>query len=125
MTDSLRADKWLWFARFFKSRNLASMACTKRLIRINGIILTKSNRLLHVGDVLTFAQGKEIKVIKVASLGVRRGPAREAHSLYEDLSPPPESRKMTQIQSGRRDAGAGRPTKSDRRALERLRNRYL
>jgi len=118
--DWLRADKWLWFARFFKTRSLATKACTNGQIRIDGTIVSKANSKLKVGDVLTFAQGQHIRVIKVLALGIRRGPAVEAQALYEDLKPPARDNKLPPDAQAARERGAGRPTKKERRALERL-----
>lgn len=89
MADGLRVDRWLWFGRFFKSRSIASIVCATRKVRINGVAPAKANHLLRVGDVLTFPAGEVIRVVQVAALGTRRGPAAEALSLYEDLAPPP------------------------------------
>lgn len=83
----LRLDKWLWYARFYKSRTLASGACATRRMRVNGVPIAKAHQAVKAGDVLTFPQGPHIRVIRVLSLGVRRGPASEARLLYEDLAP--------------------------------------
>ena len=117
MTDeaaaSIRVDKWLWHARFFKTRGLASRLVSDGNLRINGERSTKPARAVRPGDVLTFVAGRRTRVIRIAAIGTRRGPAPEAQALYEDLSPPetpPEPR-----------VGA-RPTKKDRRALDRSRD---
>jgi ribosome-associated heat shock protein Hsp15 len=123
-TDSgaIRADKWLWFARFFKSRTLAGKLCTGGKLRINGAPVGKSHAVVRCGDVLTFPQGRDIRVIRVVMLGARRGPAAEAQALYEDLQPPDPRRNETPMTAvPRREPGSGRPTKADRRALDRLR----
>ncbi len=85
--DSLRVDKYLWFARFFKTRSLATKRANGGRIRINGNKIKKSSDTVRIGDILTFAQGNEIRVIRVLNLGTRRGPAQEAQSLYEDMTP--------------------------------------
>ncbi len=85
--DSLRVDKYLWFARFFKTRSLATKRANGGRIRINGNKIKKSSDTVRIGDILTFAQGNEILVIRVLNLGTRRGPAQEAQSLYEDITP--------------------------------------
>ena len=123
-TDSLRADKWLWYARFFKSRSLASQLCAAGKLRIDGTAVSKAHHKIRPGDVLTFPQGRHVRVIKVLALATRRGPAAEARLLYEDLSPPkPASAlpKGTPPPVGRRVAGSGRPTKRERRATDGLR----
>jgi ribosome-associated heat shock protein Hsp15 len=86
--DGLRLDKWLWHARFYKSRTLAAAACSSGRIRINGVPVAKSHRQLKPGDVLTFPHGTHIRIIRVLALGSRRGPASEARLLYQDLAPP-------------------------------------
>jgi ribosome-associated heat shock protein Hsp15 len=88
LTETLRLDKWLWFARFFKTRSLATKFCVSGRLRVNGTIVPKAHALVRVGDVLTFPLGPHVRVIKVARLGERRGPAPEAQTLYDDLAPP-------------------------------------
>jgi ribosome-associated heat shock protein Hsp15 len=119
---SQRVDKWLWFARFFKSRSLASRLCKGHKLRINRRIIDKSSATTKVGDILTFPQGNGIRTVRVLDPGVRRGPASEAQLLYEDLTPPPPVRDESDQKPAPtgRPRGAGRPTKSDRRALDRL-----
>ena len=123
---SIRLDKWLWYARFSKSRTAATLLCTDGRVRINRRRISKAHSPIRIGDVLTFPQAKTIRVIRVLSLGRRRGPATEAATLYEDLAPL-EQQKSSEPEktiSGRRSPGSGRPTKSDRRAVERLKERY-
>ncbi|HYC03074.1 MAG TPA: RNA-binding S4 domain-containing protein [Azospirillaceae bacterium] len=89
----LRLDKWLWYARFVKTRSLAAKLCTSGTIRFQGTPVTKAKHTVRPGDVLTFPLGSHIRVVKVLQLGSRRGPAPEARLLYEDLAPPtPENR---------------------------------
>jgi len=83
----LRLDKWLWQARFFKSRSLANVAVSEGQVRVNGIRATRPSREVTPGDVLTFPLGTQIRVIRILSLGQRRGPASEAEALYVDLEP--------------------------------------
>lgn len=120
--DTRRLDKWLWFARFFKSRSLATRFCVAGRLRINGKLVSKPHYGLKAGDVLTFPLGPHVRIIQVADLGLRRGPAPEARALYEDLDPPPTRRaaaSKTPV-SGSRAPGAGRPTKAERRAIDKL-----
>jgi ribosome-associated heat shock protein Hsp15 len=118
---ALRIDKWLFFARFFKSRSLAATLCSAGRVRINRQPIQKAHHAIRVGDVLTFPQGDHIRVVRVILLGVRRGPAGEARTLYEDLAPPlPAPPSMHLGAQGERESGAGRPTKADRRAIDRL-----
>tara|TARA_B100000686_G_scaffold203785_1_gene210602 strand:- start:1625 stop:1894 length:270 start_codon:yes stop_codon:yes gene_type:complete len=83
--ETQRVDKWLWYARFFKTRARATEVCRKRRIRVNRAVVTKPNHLLREGDVLTFPQAWRIRVVRVLKLGERRGPAPEARTLFEDL----------------------------------------
>lgn len=128
-TPTLRIDKWLWYTRFFKSRTLASKICDSGKVRVNGTLISKSHYKLVVGDVLTFPKGNDVRVVKVVELGTRRGPATEAQTLYDDLQPPePASAKAEKARGdartspvAERERGAGRPTKAERRAMDRLR----
>ena len=117
--DARRLDKWLWFARFFRSRTLASKLCAAGKIRIGGEIVRKAHYLVRAGDVLTFPQGPHIRVVRVLRIGDRRGPATEARTLYEDLAPP----LPAAAGDAPRGRGAGRPTKAERRAVDRLLDR--
>ena len=123
---TIRVDRWLWFARFFKSRNIAAKTVQGRKVRINSVVVAKPSATVKVGDVLTFSQAKEIRVIKILKLGVRRGPAPEAQSLYEDLAPKEKTvqdaddRVKPAASAFKREVGAGRPTKADRRALDKF-----
>lgn len=85
-----RVDKWLWQARFFKSRSLAAEVATSGQLRLNGNHVRKGAQIVRPGDTLTFPKGDQIRVIRVLSIGQRRGPASEAQTLYEDLTPPSE-----------------------------------
>jgi ribosome-associated heat shock protein Hsp15 len=84
----VRLDKWLWHARFVKTRSLAAELCDSGRIRCEGTLVTKAHHPVKPGMVLTFPLGRHIRVIKVVALGERRGPAAEAQQLYEDLAPP-------------------------------------
>ncbi len=119
--EALRADKWLWYARFFKTRSLASKICNAGRLRISGELVAKAHHKVKPGDVLTFAQGRNVRVIKVISLATRRGPAPEAQALYEDLEPPSAEARLPKTTAAARTPGTGRPTKKDRRALAKLR----
>lgn len=83
--DGLRLDKWLWQARFFKTRSLAAKIAERRKVRINRTLVTKPHYRVRPGDVLTFPQGEDIRVVRILVLGIRRGPAPEARTLYEDI----------------------------------------
>ncbi len=102
-----RIDKWLWHARFFKTRSLATRLCGAGRLRLNRTPISKAHALVRPGDVLTFPQGNLIRVVKVVALGDRRGPASGARALYEDLAPPLERATRTRDarETGPRSAG--------------------
>jgi ribosome-associated heat shock protein Hsp15 len=83
----IRIDKWLWHARFCKTRSLAAKLCEDG-IRINGVLVAKPGATVRPGQVLTFALGRHVRVIELIAIGERRGPAEEARMLYRDLAPP-------------------------------------
>ena len=85
---TLRLDKWLWQARFFKTRSLAAGVVSAGRVRVDGQPVSRPARAVGPGDVLTFPQGRAIRVVRILALGLRRGPAPEARALYEDLAPP-------------------------------------
>ncbi|MEM7570564.1 MAG: RNA-binding S4 domain-containing protein [Pseudomonadota bacterium] len=93
----LRVDKWLWHARFFKSRSIASQAIGKGKVRLNGQKLSRASVGVRSGDVLTLRLGPTIKVIAIKALGERRGPASEAQLLYDILD---ETKRATLDTSG-------------------------
>ena len=113
-----RIDKFLWFARFFKSRTIAAAVVADGKVRINGARCEKPSTTAKVGDVLTFPTGPLVRVVKVVSGGVRRGPSSEARTLYEDMTPPREETPVETAPS--REKGSGRPTKKERRAIDAL-----
>lgn len=119
---SLRVDKWLWAARFFKTRSLASDAVSGGKVRINGAT-TKPARDIKVGDKLEIANSETRWVVTVQALSDKRGPAPEARLLYEET---PESVAAREAERDERkfiqDPAAdlhGRPTKRDRRQMDR------
>ena len=121
-----RLDKWLWCARFFKSRGLANKMLASSRLRLSKRLVTKSHQIVRVGDVLTFPQGSDIRVIEVVAMARRRGPAGEAETLYKDLAPPQQKPTETAVDAAEkaapaaRDPGSGRPTKRERRLTERF-----
>ena len=117
-----RIDRWLWCARFSKSRSLAVALVQSGRMRVNGARISKASRNLHPGDILTFPLGPHIRVIEVVSLGLRRGPASDAQTLYRDLEPPAPSGKpkTTGEAATGRTTGTGRPTKRERRQTDAL-----
>ena len=122
--NTVRLDRWFWYARFKKSRTLATKFCNSGKVRVNGDLIKKAHQVVRIGDVLTFPLGSDIRVIKILELGVRRGPAKEAQTLYEDLQPIDQGKKKgkknSNLAQATRDPGSGRPTKFQRRAIERF-----
>ncbi|NMG40696.1 RNA-binding S4 domain-containing protein [Chelativorans sp. ZYF759] len=117
-----RIDRWLFFARVVKSRSLAARLVAAGKIRRNRDKLELPSGQVGPGDVLTITLERRVLVYRVLAPGSRRGPAEEARLLYEDLTPPAESRPSPVDETAPRDHGAGRPTKKERRALDRLRD---
>ena len=86
---SLRLDKWLWQARFFRTRAVAAALVSDGHVRVNGTPVSRPGRDVTIGDVLTFPQGDRIRVVRILALGLRRGPAPEAQDLFHDLDSGP------------------------------------
>nr|WP_282449458.1 RNA-binding S4 domain-containing protein [Roseibium sp. CAU 1639] len=119
----MRIDKWLWYARVTKSRSLAQKLATSGHVRVNKDKIASASKTIKAGDVLTVALERRVLVLKVLALGTRRGPFEEARKLYEDLSPPPPPKQdAPPPPPGQREAGAGRPTKRDRRKMDAFRS---
>ena len=85
MSETQRLDKWLWQARFYKTRGLAQRMCAAGKIRINSQRIRKAHYALKTGDVLTFPQGSRIRVVRILAMPERRGPATEAQRCYEEI----------------------------------------
>jgi ribosome-associated heat shock protein Hsp15 len=122
MTDgagSLRVDRWLWAARFFKTRSLAAAACAGGKVDVNGDA-AKPARLVRAGDLVRVTVPGGERIARVTVLSDRRGSAEIARALYEDLTPPRPPR-LRPAPAAWRPPGAGRPTKRERRAVDRLR----
>ena len=109
--EVLRVDKWLWHARFLKSRSLAAKLVTEGKLRINGDRYTKPGKTVRAEDVLTFRLHDNIRIVRIIALGTRRGPAPEAQALYEDMSPPPEPRPSQATVARERWGGDRKPDK--------------
>lgn len=118
-----RLDKWLFFARVVKSRSLGAKLAISGRVRINRDKATQAADQVKPGDVLTMTLDRRILVYRVLDPGVRRGPAEEARKLYEDLSPAPAPKDSAVPNAipALREAGSGRPTKRERRELDKLR----
>jgi len=85
---SRRLDQWLWFARFAKSRSIASSLCTSGAITLNGVVAEKARLLIRVGDIIVVPKAGLFRTIRVKALGSRRGPSMEAQLLYEEAAAP-------------------------------------
>ena len=117
--DTVRVDRWLWAARCFKTRSLATEACTAGHVKLNGAS-AKPAKSVRVGDSLEVLTPGGLKILEVAGLSARRGPATVARTLYVDHTPPPPP-KEDKVGLPQRDRGAGRPSKRDLRLLRKLR----
>jgi ribosome-associated heat shock protein Hsp15 len=114
---SLRIDKWLWAARFFKTRSLAADACTGGHVKVKDNPV-KPAHAIKIGDFIEIRREGWTQVIEVKLLSEIRGPAVVAQTFYADHSPP---RPIRLPPIAQREAGAGRPTKRDRRQIEQIR----
>ncbi len=118
-----RIDKYLWHARFYKSRTLAADAVSGGRVRINGEHCVKPAASVKAGDVLTLTAGSHVRIVKVVAFGVRRGPASEARQLYEDLTPPAPPRDETPPDQS--PSPMRKPNSRERKALTHLRNKHF
>jgi len=116
----IRLDKWLWAARFYKTRSLAHAACEGGKVDVNGQA-AKPARVVRAGDHIRLTLGQWRREVIVRALSERRGPAPQAQALYEDRSPPPPPPARRLPRPVVREPGLGRPTKRERRELDRLR----
>lgn len=122
LMDRLRIDKWLWAARFFKTRSLAADEIGKNRVQVNGDV-AKASREVKVGDTVTMRLGSVSRVVRVRGISGQRGPAPVAQQLYEET---PESLAALAAAREQRRLGSepalsiaqGRPTKRDRRELD-------
>lgn len=120
--DSVRVDKFLWSIRAFKTRSDATQACRGGKVRVNGAD-AKASREVKVGDVLTVRKGPAVFTYKVNELVAKRQGAKNVAAFADNLTPQEEYAKLVrpvQTVVFRRDPGAGRPTKRDRRQLDNL-----
>jgi ribosome-associated heat shock protein Hsp15 len=114
-----RIDKWLWHARVVRTRTAAAALVDGGLVRLNGGRISANSQAVKTGDVVTVALDRTVRIMKVTGFAERRGDADAARLLYEDLTPisPVTAREPP---AAERDAGSGRPTKQERRAIDRL-----
>jgi ribosome-associated heat shock protein Hsp15 len=110
--DRQRIDRWLWHARVVRSRVDAASLAEAGHVRVNGQRIDASSRPVRLGDVVTVALDRRVRVMKVVGIAERRGASEAAKLLYEDLAAPAE-----------RGPGAGRPAEQNRRVVDRLQGR--
>lgn len=133
-----RLDQWLFFARITKSRTLSQALIERGKVRVNADKAGKASHWLKLGDAITISLGPNVRVIKVLGIASRRGPAAEAQTLYEELTPSTDKttcsveaggqKRVPGVplpSSGVRLPGSGRPTKRERRETDRLKTREL
>jgi ribosome-associated heat shock protein Hsp15 len=119
----VRLDKWLWAARFFKTRSLAADAIETGKVEVNGE-RAKRAKQLQIGDLVRIRLGPYHHIVAVRALSETRGPASVAATLYEETAEGRKAREALQVQiKSTLDYDRGRPTKKDRRDIERLRRR--
>lgn len=122
--EKQRIDKCLFFMRVVKSRTLAGKLVTSGKVRVNKDKVSSANYQIKPDDVLTITLERSVLVLRILVLGERRGPYLEAKELYEDMSPPPvtkDEKNVMQMGAPAREPGAGRPTKKEKRELDRFR----
>ncbi|MFQ5555931.1 MAG: RNA-binding S4 domain-containing protein [Acidimicrobiales bacterium] len=123
MTDRVRVDKWLWAVRVYKTRTRANEACVAGQVKVNGEVVKPAARV-RAGDVVAARRGDRLVVYSIVETIGRRVSAARAAECVEDRSPPRQPRGHAPVPGfARRDRGAGRPTKRDRRLIQRLRGR--
>lgn len=118
---SQRLDKWLWFTRVAKTRSLAARLIAAGKARVNRVRASRPSQTVRPGDVVTLMIHGRVRILKVIDCGIRRGPAAEAATLYEDLSParqPGKPEAPSAADPATRAKGSGRPTKRDRRRID-------
>jgi ribosome-associated heat shock protein Hsp15 len=118
--DGTRIDRWLWAVRLVKTRSLAAQTCRTGHVQINGV-RAKPAATVKVGDTVRARLGGRERVVEVTRLPGSRVGAELAAGCLIDRSPPPPRDPLAGL--GRRDRGAGRPTKRDRRQLDQARRR--
>lgn len=122
MIDTVRIDQWLHAVRLTKTRSTAAQACRGGHVKVNGAS-AKPSTPVRIGDRIEAYLGERARVVEVSSLIVKRVGAAVAVDCYVDHSTPPPERDQPEPAFAARDRGAGRPTKRDRRQIDRLRGR--
>jgi ribosome-associated heat shock protein Hsp15 len=117
-----RIDKWLWHARVVRTRSAAAALAASGHVRVNGARVAAPAKPVKAGDVVTIALDARVRVLKVTAFALRRGAAEAGRALYEDLAPadPSDASRIEKFPVAARHPGSGRPTKQERRAIERF-----
>ena len=116
-----RLDKWLFFTRLQKSRSIAQKAIESGDVKVNDQRITQPSFALKTGDTVILSLDRKDVTVRMLKPGERRGPYEEAKLLYEDLTPAPvPGEKPTLFEQATRERGSGRPTKKERREVDRL-----
>lgn len=129
MTDATRIDKWLWSARMFKTRTAATSACLAGKVKLNGRGI-KPSRAVVVGDTIQITRQHHRQTVEVRGLAVKRVAAKLVAGLYEDVTPIEELEREDQAQQMNtafrqaRGKAGGRPSKKDRRDMQKFRDRH-
>jgi ribosome-associated heat shock protein Hsp15 len=111
--DRQRIDKWLWHARVVRTRSAAAALAQSGHVRLNGERVAAASRAVKPGDIVTIALDRQVRVLRILAFSERRGTAAAARALFEDLAPPTAPTAAPR-------AGTARPTKRDRRAIDRF-----
>ena len=120
-TSRQRIDKWLFFARMLKSRSLAQAHVQSGHVRVNGERVLQASHPVKIGDRVDLTLERRDVVLIVQQPGTRRGPFEEARLLYEDITPAADpAERQTAFEQAQRVPGSGRPTKRERREIDRL-----
>jgi ribosome-associated heat shock protein Hsp15 len=118
--DRQRIDKWLWHARVVRTRSAAAALASGGRVRLNGRRIDAASQPVRLGDVVTVALDRCVRVLKVAGLAERRGSAEIARALSEDIAPAPQALSQRRDPPAERPPGAGRPTKRERRVMQQF-----
>ncbi len=122
MPSGVRVDVWLWSVRVYKTRSAANSACSSGNVRIDGVVV-KASKPVSPGQRITARTRGRVRIVEVVELVSKRVGAELASAAYIDHSPPPEPRTPKVGPAGVREQGAGRPTKRDRRQIDKLHGR--
>lgn len=120
--DELRIDKWLWCARLFKTRTLAADACRGGKVKVSDVSVKPSHDV-RIGEVIAVQQGQLHKVVEVLTIPKSRVSPKDVMNIYADRTPAEEYERIEFMHAYKtefRDKGTGRPTKKERRILDKL-----